>query len=146
MFVFPVLLLLFGMTSYVGLGTAGNFSMFSNLRSEGNSSNHLLLGNNPIKVWNYQEDVVRFIEIDDDFGDSVTLRGRELPVIEFRKWIYEWTRAGYEVPITFEYRGRIYSTKDIVKDPVWGTDERNWEMVLMDFRVIQPHGPNECRW
>ena len=151
MFEFPVLLLLFAMTSYVGLRTAGNLSMFSNLRTEGNSSNHLLLRSNPIKVWNYQEDVVRFTEIDDEFGEIIhhyprPLRGRELPVIEFRKWIYEWTRAGHAVPVTFEYRGEIYSTKDIVKDPVWRTDERNWEMVLMDFRVIQPHGPNECRW
>ncbi len=150
MFVFPVLLLLFGMTSYFGLRTAGNFSMFSNLQTEGNSSNHFLLGSNPVKVWDYQEDLVRFIEIDDDFGEIIhhyePLQGRELPAVEFRKMIYEWTQAGYTVPSTFEYRGEIYSTEDIVKDPVWRTDERNWEMALMDFRVIQPDGPNECRW
>jgi hypothetical protein len=65
MFVFPVLLLLHGLTSYLGLRTAGNFSMFSNLRTEGARSNHLLLGGNPLKLWGYQEDVVRFIRIDD---------------------------------------------------------------------------------
>ena len=57
-----------------------------------------------------------------------------------------WTQAGFEVPLTLEYRGKIYSTKDIVKDPVWRTDERTWEMVLMDFRAIQPDGHNLCRW
>ena len=151
LYVFPVLLFLFGMTSYLGLRTAGNFSMFSNLQTEGNGSNHLVFKDNPLKVWDYQEDVVRIIEIDDNHGEIIhhydrSPRGHELPVVEFRKWIYEWTQAGLEVPLTFEYRGRIYSTKDIVKEPVWRTYERSWEMVLMDFRVIQPTEPNQCRW
>jgi hypothetical protein len=151
LYIFPVLLFLFGMSSYVGLRTAGNFSMFSNVRTEGNGSNHLLLRNNPIKIWAYQEDSARIIEIDDEYGAIIHhydgfRRGYELPVVEFRKWIYVWTHAGFEVPLTFEYRGKIYSTKDIVKDPVWRTDERTWEMVLMDFRAIQPDGHNQCRW
>lgn len=150
MFVFLVFLFLYGMTSYLGLRTAGNFSMFSNLRTEGEVSNHLLLRSNPIKVWDYQEDVVRFIKIDDErakIGHKYRpLQGNELPVVEFRKLIYNWTKAGYTVPLTFDYRGEIYSTEDIVKDSVWRTDKRNWEMVLMDFRAIQPDRPNQCSW
>jgi hypothetical protein len=155
MFVFLVFLFLYGMTSYFGLRTAGNFSMYSNLRTEGNSSNHFLLGSNPIKVWGYQEDVVRFIALDDDVDNVIhrhyrrPLRGKKLPVVEFRRWIYEWTRAGQTIPLTFKYRGVPHETEDITKDPVWRTEERTWEMVLMDFRVIQPGGPNRpnrCRW
>jgi hypothetical protein len=142
MFVFLVLLFLYGMTSYLGLRTAGNFTMFSNLRTEGTSSNHLLLGSNPIKVWGYQEDVVRFMEIRHARG----LERNSLPVVEFRKRINEWTQAGRTVPVELEYRGETYSTEDIVKDPVWRTEKRNWEMMLLDFRVIQPEGPNQCRW
>src|SRR5918994_2539682 len=63
MFVFLVLLFLYGMTPYLGLRTTGNFTMFSNLRTEGTSSNHLLLSSNSLKVWGYQEDVVRLREI-----------------------------------------------------------------------------------
>jgi hypothetical protein len=150
MSIFPVLLVLHGLTSYVGLRTAGNFSMFSNLRTEGASSNHFLLGGNPLKLWNYQEDVVRFIEIDDRQArigfQYQPLQGNHLPVVEFRKLIYAWTRAGSTVPMTFEYRGTIHSTEDIVNDPAWRRDSRDWEMVLLDFRVIQPDGPNRCRW
>jgi hypothetical protein len=150
MFVFPVLLLLHGLTPYLGLRTAGNFSMFSNLRTEGARSNHLLLGGNPLKVWGYQEDVVRFIRIDDRRArigyQYQPLEGRLLPVVEFRKLIHLWTRAGATIPLTFEYRGRIHSTSDIAHDPVWRTPTRDWEMRLMDFRVIQPDGPNSCRW
>jgi hypothetical protein len=150
MWFFPALLVLHGITSYVGLRTAGNFSMFSNLRTEGARSNHFLLGTNPLKLWSYQEDVVRFIGIDDRRAkisyQYQPLEGNQLPVVEFRKLIYTWTRAGSTIPMTFEYRGKIYVTKDIVNDPVWRTDARDWEMVLMDFRVIQPGGPNRCRW
>jgi hypothetical protein len=150
MLVFPVLLLLHGLTSYLGLRTAGNFSMFSNLRTEGAHSNHLLLGGNPVKVWGYQEDAVRFIRIDDRRArigyQYQPLEGSLLPVVEFRKLIYAWTRAGATIPLTFEYRGTIHSTSDITHDPTWRTPARDWEMRLMDFRAIRPDGPNSCRW
>ncbi len=150
MFVFPALLVLHGVTSYLGLRTAGNFSMFSNLRTEGPLSNHLLLKDNPLKLWSYQEDVVRFIDIDDRRAgvgyQYQPLKGNLLPVVEFRKLILAWTKAGATIPMTLEYRGRIQSTDDIVNDPVWRTGERDWEMALMDFRSIQPGGPNRCRW
>jgi hypothetical protein len=146
----PVLLVLHGLTGYVGLRTAGNFTMFSNLRTEGPRSNHLLLGGNPFKLWGFQEDVVHFTTFDERLSpasyEHQSLEGQELPVVEFRKWIYGWTEAGTVVPMTFVYRGQPYTTPNIVTDPVWRTPERSWAMRLMDFRIIQPDGPNRCRW
>jgi hypothetical protein len=146
----PVLLLLHGLTGYVGLRTGGNFTMFSNLRTEGPRSNHLVLGSNPIKIWGYQEDVVRFTALEKRLSppgyEGQSLVGQELPAVEFRKWIYRWAEAGAVVPMSFVYRGELHSTPDIVTDPVWHTPERSWAMRLMDFRVIQPEGPNRCRW
>lgn len=151
LYLFPVALVFLGMTPYLGLRTAGNFSMFSNLRTEGETSNHLLLGGNPLKIWSYQEDVVWIVDIDDRYGAPIhhydeSPRGDALPVVEFRKWIYQWTRAGYQVPLTFRHRGRLYSTKDIVTDPQWRAASRTPEMVLLDFRIIQAGDPNQCRW
>lgn len=150
LFVFPVLLLVHGMTGYLGLRTAGNFSMFSNLRTEGARSNHLLLGSNPLKIWGYQEDVVHFV---DAFHEQVPigynyqpLQDRQLPVVEFRKLISWWTRAGRTVPLVFDYGGVRHQSNDIVNDPEWRSRGWDWEMRLMDFRVIQPEGPNRCRW
>lgn len=148
--IIALLMILFGMTSYVGLRTAGNFSMFSNLQTEGARSNHFLLASNPFKVWSYQEDIVEVIEINDKaakLGHKYRpLKGAQLPVVEFRKLIHKWTKASYIVPITFVHNGITYSSDDIVNDPVWRTPNRNWEMYLMDFRIIQPEGPNQCRW
>jgi hypothetical protein len=148
--VFILLICFYGITPYLGLRTAGNFSMFSNLRTEGSVSNHLLLGNNPLKIWGYQEDVVTVLGINDEAAELghkyVPLKGQQLPVVEFKKLIYKWTQANYVVPLQFDYQGQRYTTPNIVTDPIWQTPQRSWEMVLMDFRVIQTQGPNQCRW
>jgi len=150
LYALPVLLVLHGLTGYAGLRTAGNFTMFSNLRTEGARSNHLLLRGNPLKIWGYQEDVVRFTAFDNRLvpasyqGQSMV--GQELPVVEFRKWIYQWTQAGTVAPMTFAYQGQVHATSNIVTDPIWRTPERTWAMRLMDYRLIQPEGPNRCRW
>lgn len=150
MMVFPAVLLLHGLTAYLGLRTVGNFSMYSNLRTEGARSNHLLLGSNPLKIWGYQEDVVEFTRVVDMKAtagrQNHPVLGHRLPVVEFRKLIYDLTEAGATIAMTFEYRGTVYSTPDIVNDPVWRVRARDWEMVLMGFRIIQSEGPNQCRW
>ncbi len=146
----PLALALFGFTSYFGLRTAGNFSMFSNLGTEGATSNHILLGSNPLKFAHYQEDVVRIIDIDDNAAkigyQYQSLKGNSLPVVEFRKLLLQWREAGRIVPITLEYQDKITKSKNIAAETRWRVDGYDWEMRLLDFRVIQPSRPNECRW
>lgn len=151
LYLVPIVVALIGLTPYLGLRTAGNFSMFSNLRTEGDTSNHLLLGGNPVKLWGYQEDVVWILDIDDRYGRIIyhydgSPRGYALPVVEFRKWIHQWGEAGYRVPMTYAYNGYRHTTEDIVTDPAWRTDSLDAAMFLMDFRYIQPGQPNYCRW
>ena len=106
----PVFLFLHGITSHLGLRTAGNFTMFSNLRTEGPASNHFLLRSNPLKLWGYQEDVVRFIDINDQLARITyqyqSLQGNQLPVVEFRKLIYARGKAKATIPMEFEVSGQ----------------------------------------
>jgi hypothetical protein len=150
LYILPLALVLFGLTSHFGLRTAGNFSMFSNLRTEGERSNHLLFGSNPLKFASYQEDVVKVHEIDDELASIgyqyKPLVGMLLPVVEFKKLIVLWREAGRVVPMRFEYQGKTYATENVVQEPDWQVDGFDWEMRLLDFRVIQPEGPNRCRW
>ena len=154
MFLFPLFLVTFGFSSYLGLGTTGNFSMFSNLKTEGATSNHLLLSQNPLKIFNYQEDAVKihvaFTKENDERFDiyfhRLPLKGHSLPVVEFKKLIYDWTQKNQKVSMMFEYQGKTYPTLDIINDPTWKTPKRTWEMKLMDFRIISPAKANECRW
>lgn len=151
LYAMPVCLLLFGMTSHFGLRTAGNFSMYSNLRTEAGQNNHLLLGGDQLKWGSYQEDVVRIIKIGDSaqIGSPVRkrLEGYELPVVEFRKYLLRWQKRGDIVPMTIEYKGVVTDYADIAESPDWQVDGKDWTMRLMHFRQIQTDGaPNRCRW
>lgn len=147
---FPLILLLWGMTPYLGLRTTGNFSMFSNLKTEGPLSNHILLANNPIKIWNYQEDRVKIIEIDEQVAkaghhyDSLT--GNSLPVAEFKKMVIIWRESGRKVAMTYEYKSDSVRTLDIARDQNWSDTGRNWETFWLDFRPVQGPGQNQCQW
>ena len=153
LYALPLCLLLFGLTSHFGLRTAGNLSMYSNLRTEAGHNNHLLLGDDQLKWAGYQEDVVRIIDI----GDGATIRrylnrwgaleGNLLPMVEFRKLLFKWRVRGETVPMTIEYKGVVTEFENIPESPEWRVEKWDWEMRLQDFRVIQgDKGPNTCRW
>lgn len=152
LYALPVCLLVFALTSHLGLRTAGNLSMYSNLRTEAGQNNHLLLGDDPLKWFGYQEDVVHIVDI----GDEATIRrylnrwgeleGHLVPVVEFRKLLWEWRQNEDVVPMTVEYGGDVTHSPNIAENPKWKVEGWDWEMRLMDFRVIQPNGPNGCRW
>ncbi len=148
--VLPLFLIFYGMNPYLGLRTAGTFTMFSNLRTEGETSNHLLFASNPLKFWGYQEDVVEIVELDPRHASEArkSLVGYLLPVVEFKKQIYGWRRAGLtDLAAVYRYDGATYRTSDIVADNVWNVRSRDLEMFLLDFRVIQQDAsPNRCRW
>jgi hypothetical protein len=148
--VLPAFVIFFGMNPYLGLRTAGTFTMFSNLRTEGDSSNHLLLGSNPLKLWNYQEDLVEIIDIDPRHPTSPqrSLAGYLLPAVEFKKQIDEWRRRGIrDLYAVVKYKDRVYETGDLVLDNPWDVRGRDLEMYLLDFRVVQKSPtPNHCRW
>ena len=153
LYVVPLLILMFGLTSHMGLRTAGNLSMYSNLRTELGQNNHIVLGSSPLKWAGYQEDVVHIVDI----GETATidgvldrwgpLEGNFLPIVEFRKLMLRWRERGEVVPMTVEYAGVTTISDNLPLDPEWRVDRWDWEMRLMDFRVIESGpGPNHCRW
>ena len=147
--VVPALVVLWALQPYLGLRTAGCFTMFSNLRTEGEESNHLLLGSNPLKVFDYQEDLVEVLELDARHArnSQEKLAGHFVPVVEFKKRIVEWRRRGLEgLHAEFRYQGRHTVTEDVVADNPWNVEGRSLEMYLLDFRKVQSEGPNQCRW
>ena len=124
--------------------------MFSNVKTEGDLSNHLLLSHNPLKIWGYQEDRVQIIEIDEEMAKAGhhydPLGGNSLPVVEFRKLVYIWKSSGRKVAMVYEYDSGPVRTQDITRDEAWADANRNWESFWLDFRPVQKDGPNLCRW
>ena len=150
------ILIFLGLSNYLGLRTGGTFSMFSNLRTEGDKSNHILLGSNPFKIWGYQEDMV----IIRSASKNISMRGRPngygVPLVEFQRKMAYWRSRKLDqegespVAMKFEYRGRIYETDNIQnldEDFILDMDQLGWSHYFMTFRKIQlDDKPTECRW
>jgi hypothetical protein len=141
----------FGMNQYLGLRTTGTLTMFSNLRTEGEKSNHLILRNNPIKFFGFQEDVVEVLKLDDRFsGEDRMKPGWKYQIINFSREIVKekkWNESDLYAKVL--YLGDVYETWDLNNDPEWDifrAREPWWSQKYLDFRDIQPYEHQDCVW
>ncbi len=145
-----LILIFYGSNNYLGLRTAGNFSMFSNLVTEGEKSNHILLGSNPFKLFHYQEDVVEIIKMDDQwagFYRMMPMVDQKIPLIEFSRIIDEIRTANAQgVRMTVKYQDKIYETNYAGFDANFDFPVPWIEKKLMKFRFIQKEPPQHCHW
>ena len=141
-------LLAYAATPYLGLRTAGNFTMFSNLVIYEPHANHLPVPSQA-RLFDHADDIVWFDEID----PRVRGRHREapvepdgLPAIEFRRLVGGWYEGGLrDVHMRIRYRGQILEFADITLSVEWRTLPW-WQRWLLDFRSVQATTPNRCRW
>ena len=149
MMVMPVLLLIYTNTSYMGLRTAGNTSMFSNLRTEMGSSNHFIMGSS-WQPFDYQKDIIIVEEIEPEY--SRWMRGQPdigmaMTTFELRRVVEMWKKKRKQVRMVFRHKGEVKYYDDITKSKKWGDNPLPWlAKKLMLFREIQPSGANRCRW
>lgn len=148
MWLMPLLLLVYTNTSYLGLRTAGNTTMFSNLRTEDGVSNHFLVSSS-WQPFGFQRDVLYVEAIPEEFRDEMRGQpevGMGMTRFELRRIAERWRGRGEEVPMRFRQGNRIYSYDDITEEDEWARPLPWIAKKLMLFREIQPDGPNECRW
>jgi hypothetical protein len=165
----PVIALVNGATSYLGLKTVANYSMFSNLRTEGGQTNHFLVPAGRFFLSGYQDDLVRVESVDRVTPAKlpllVQLAGgqrwvrrnsrwlREIldsrvPFVEVRRTLQLWRDIGItRVSIAYERNGQRHETGDAFSDPELMRPLSFWERRLMAFRAVQDDGQeSECRW
>ena len=141
--VLPALMFLNGMSPYLGYKTETSFSMFSNLRTEGERSNHLFVPQS-LKMAGFQDDLVRIVRSSDPYLRGLADQKLLLPYFELRR------RASNSPPdFSVEYvRGgrRVVATKN---DPGAGGDlftPYPWLLTkLLQFRPVDLEGPQKCR-
>ena len=144
------LLVFFSMNNYLGLRTAGNFSMFSNLVTEGETSNHILLKSNPLKFFSMQEDVVEIIDLDPrlkgSFRKSLT-PSYLIPKIEFSRIVEKLKLQNMKnLYLKVFYDGKAFETHDLSHDNSFNFETPWWQKKLFKFRHIHPTGPQTCHW
>jgi hypothetical protein len=140
----------FAMNTYLGLRTTGTLTMFSNLRTEGKYSNHLLLRNNPLKIFGYQEDAVTILDLDERFKEDRLEKDFSYAMVNFQREMWKEKRWNYErLYLKVSYQGQVYETDDLNNDPVFDIfrqKEPFWSRKYLDFRDIQPYKLQDCEW
>lgn len=165
----PLLALVNGATSYLGLKTVANYSMFSNLRTEGGQTNHFLIPAGRFFLGGYQNDLARVESVDllrpPELPLRVRLAGGErwvrrnarwlreisdtrVPFMEARRTLQLWRDIGVsDVSIAYQRQGKRYETGDAFSDAELMRPLSFWERKLMAFRAVQDDGEeSECRW
>ncbi len=147
---FILIVFLFGFNNYLGLRTAGNFSMFSNLVTEGERGNHVLLGNNPFKIFGFQEDVVKILKVNAhgrDVYKNMPMKGQLIPRVEFSRILDVYREWGYQrVSMTILYEGEVRQTSSAGFDENFDLPSPWIYKKLLKFRAIQPSGRQYCYW
>lgn len=139
----PVLVLASGLSPYLGLGTDRAFSMYSNLRTEGDRSNHFLVPAG-VQVFGYQRDLVQVLGSSALRLERLARRGLLVPYAEFRAILSEETSAAPDVSVSFVRLGERHAIGAARRDsslalPVsWPA--RKW----LRFRPVEVTGRRRC--
>lgn len=127
------LLVLNGLSPYLGLKTQSSFSMFSNLRTEDGRSNHLFLPAT-LQIASYQRDMVSVLDSSHPRLQRLAVEGLRLPWFEFRRIASERPEAS----VTFVRAGRERRVPRIGDDPELGTPPPLLARWLLKFREVDP--------
>jgi len=161
----PAIALLNGATPYLGLKTVANYSMFSNLRTEGGRTNHFLIPAGRLFIANYQNDLVRVESIERVLPDRwpwwvrlsgsprdprwlSEVPGARVPFVEVRRTFQSWRAMGVQsASIEYERNGDEHAVRDAFADAEIMRPMPFWERKLLAFRAVQDDGEESaCRW
>ena len=128
--VFPALLFLNGSMPYLGLKTETSLAMYSNLRTEANGSNHLIIGR-PLYLADYQLDLARVIESDHPGLQRHADAGTLLTFFELQRV----AAAIPEARLAYERNGVPVTAPRIRDDPALEPPP-HWLRKLLSFRPV----------
>lgn len=103
----PAVIFFNGLTPYLGLKTEFSFSMFSNLRTEGETTNHYFV---PVstQVFNFQKELVTIIETDnEELKNNDRYYNRDVHLVLF-EMIRKMNQLNTDFYVRFEMGGKEY--------------------------------------
>lgn len=135
-----------GLCPYLGLKTAGVFTMHSNLRTEGGTSNHLFIPTF-LQIFKFQRDLVFIADSSDPFLRKHAKQRNRLPYFVLRSYISQAAQRGEKnIEVTFVREGKTRILNNAEKDPELSKPYpfllRKW----MFFRAVRSERdlPAEC--
>lgn len=128
------------MSPYLGLKTQSVWTMYSNLQTEEDRWNHLLVPE-AVRVFDYQDSTVRVVASDVPSLAEAARHDRRLAWVAFREMASDHP-AG---TVIYERDDRRIAAGPIGSDPVLRTPPRVIETALLAFRDVPASGRNDCR-
>ena len=130
---------------YIGLSNQGNLTMFSNLITFADRSNHLIINTRKTKIFAFEEDVVEILEIDGfaRFHSNQDVTRSYLPLVSFSRSVELWKRHN-SAPngIVFRYRDEEHTVEDL--DDFLPQNPFASRFLL--FRMTPKTGPMKTSW
>jgi hypothetical protein len=141
--IFLLLTVFNGLTPYIGLKTATNFSMFSNLNVVGEENNHFFMPSD-VKFSGFQTDTVTVQATNDSHLNEFIKQEYQITWFELKKYLYENQKRDFYAQ--FSRNGDeifIYQPEQMAG----GWEELNWlTRKLLIFRHIPKSGHTSCQW
>ena len=140
----PLALFAMGTCPYIGSKTETSLAMYSNLRTEGGVSNHLLL-TQPLYLFDYQRNLVRVLESSDPQLQALANEGHPVPLFTLRKRVHGLAWTGYaDQSVTYERAGAVEEYRRSDTDSALATPPTFFERKFLRFRTILPADANVC--
>lgn len=139
----PFLALLNGISPYIGLKTATNFSMYSNLHVNGSDNNHLFMPSS-FQVSDLQDDTVTLLSTNSPYLQGFIERNERITYFELSRFLLE--NQSKDMQVTFRRNGNK-QTIDLNKQQATSFLESSWiARKLLAFRGVPKTGPTPCQW
>lgn len=142
--VIPFLLVVVAAQPYLGLPTDRALGMYSNLRTEGGASNHLLVPAS-WQVFSYQRDLVEVHSSSAPAIQALAERRLTVPFEELRARLTEVLRRSPEdISLAYERGGRVHSVSSVRADRELAVPVTRLQMMVFRFRPVEISGPRAC--
>lgn len=136
----PLLVVANGVSPYLGLKTQSVWTMYSNLQTEEDRWNHLLVPE-AVRVFDYQDSTVRVVASNVPALAEAARQDRRLAWVAFRAMA-----SGHPAgTVVYERDDRRIVADPIGSDPVLRNAPRRVETALLAFRDVPARGRNDCR-
>ncbi|MEX0719061.1 MAG: hypothetical protein WD059_00245 [Balneolaceae bacterium] len=144
----PLLLLLLltifnGINPYIGLKTATNFAMFSNLKVEGADNNHLFISS-AYQLSGKQGDTVTLIETNHPYLQNYIDWNERITYFELSRFLHE--NRSKNVEVTFRRNSNKQTIRLPQQQPTDYMDSSWLARKMLVFRGVPIEGPTPCQW
>lgn len=135
--IIPTLFFLSCLSPYVGLKTESSINMFSNLHTEGGTTNHLMFDRPPY-LFNYQADVVQVVESSSPSLTAAARQGRMSVLFA----VEEFLRRHPDQWATFRHNGKLVQHATAA---TLAPHTSSWlERKFLIFKQVDPNRPKVC--